>query len=85
MITHKIGTVGVKLTSVVVLRKVELGLVDESDHLDVVGSVQELDTSEGVLRNDTGAILLVCAPRNLDGFGVSNRLVRLRRRPQAEV
>ena len=54
--THEVSTVGVKLSSTIVSLDVDLGLIDETDDLDVVGGLGELDTGEGTRGDKTSTV-----------------------------
>lgn len=76
---------GIQLTTEVVGGQVDLGLVEECDHLDVVRGGQELNTLDGTVGNETSTVLLVRAPSDFDSLGVGDGLVGFRGRPQAEI
>jgi len=61
-VTAFISTVGVHFTSRVIGGVVDLGLVDETSYLDVVLGLHELNTSQGTLGDDTGAVVGLGAP-----------------------
>ena len=83
--TYEISTVRIKLSSVVVGLKVDLGLVNEADDHDVVGGGDVLDTEEGAVGDDTSAMALLGAPGDLVGLRLADGIVLLGGRPQAEV
>lgn len=65
-VTHVCGTVGVKLTTVITWDNVDLGEVTVGHHLNVERRLDEVDSSDGTVWNDTGVV---------SGFGaVSNGL-----------
>lgn len=70
--THKIGTVGVELSSTVVGLEVDLGLVNETNDLEVAGGLHELNTGDGTSGDDTGTTALLGAPGDLLTLGVTN-------------
>jgi len=67
-VTALIGTVGVHLTSRVIGGDVDLVLLDDTGNLDVGGSLDELNTCQGALRDNTGTIVGLGAP----GDGLMN-------------
>jgi len=71
-VSTKIGTVGVKLSSVIVRLQVDLGLINKSNNLNVIGGLHELDTLEGSRREHTGTITGLRAPGNLLVLGLSD-------------
>ena len=85
LLTIPILTVGVELSSVVVGLEVDLGLVNEADDHDVVVGGDVLDTEEGTVGDDAGAMALLGAPGDLVGLGLADGIVLLGGRPQAEV
>lgn len=83
--TDEVSAVGIELASVVVGVEVDLGLVDEADDHDVVVGGDVLDTEEGAVGHDTGAVALLGAPGDLVGLGLADGVVGLGGRPEAEV
>ena len=83
--THEVSTVGVKLSSTIVSLDVDLSLIDETDDLDVVGGLGELDTGEGTSRDEAGAVTLLRAPGDLLTLGVTDGGVGVRGCPKTEV
>lgn len=84
-VTTEVGTVGVEFSSKVVGGKVDVGLVDETDDLDVVGGPHELNTLEGASRDETRSVTGLGAPgdflllRLTDSGGTGGRC------PKAEI
>lgn len=84
-VTTKVSTVRVHLTSPVTGTDVDLGLVNETDDLDVGTSLHELDTLEGIARDQAGATPGLGTPSNHLAFVVGDDGVGVRRSPEAEV
>ena len=63
-VTALIGTVGVHFTSRVIGGNVDLVLLDETSNLDIGGGLDELNTGQSALGDDTGTIAGLCAPSN---------------------
>ena len=61
-VTALIGTVGVHLTSRVIGGDVDQVLLDDTGNLDVGGSLDELNTCQGALGDNTGTIVGLGAP-----------------------
>ena len=76
---------GIKLSSAITGLKVDLGLVDETNDLEVAGSLHELHAGDGASRDDTGTTALLGTPSNLLTLGVTNGRVRLGGRPETPV
>jgi hypothetical protein len=76
---------GIEFTSVVVSLQVDLSLINETNNLNVVRSLHELDTLESSRREDTGAIAGLGAPSNLKLLSLSNGGWSTRRSPKTEV
>ena len=55
---------GVHLTSRVIGGNVDLVLLNETSNLDIGGGLDELNTSQSALGDDTGTIAGLCAPGN---------------------
>lgn len=68
---------GVKLSSTVSVLDVDLGLVDETNDLNVIGSFHVLETGQGASRDDTGTTALLGAPSNFLTLGVTDGRVGL--------
>ena len=75
--THKIGTVGVELSSTVIGLEVDLGLVNETNDLEVAGGLHELNTGDGASGNDAGTAALLGAPSDFLTLGVTDGRVGL--------
>jgi len=84
-VTTLIGTVRVEFTSRVISSDVDELLLDEAGDLDVVGSLHELETSDGTLGDDTGTIARLCAPSDTLTLDVTDEGVWFRGTPEAEV
>jgi len=84
-VTTEIGTVGVHLTSKVVLEHVDLGLVDEANDLDVVGGLHELDARQGTRGDQTGTMARLRAISDHDPFDITDFLAHIGGTPEAEV
>ena len=61
-VTTEVGAMGVKLSSKVIGGKVDEGLIDETDDLDVVGGLHVLNTPEGTGGDETGPVAGLGAP-----------------------
>lgn len=83
--TYQVSTVRVQFTSIVVRGQVDLCLVDEPGNLDVVGGLDQLDTLEGTVWNEAGAVAGLCAPCHFLCLGVANGRVWLGRCPETEI
>lgn len=70
--THTVLSSRIELSSVVVSRDVKQGLVDERCDLQVRRSFNELDTGDSALRDKTGAVSLLGAPRDFLALRVSD-------------
>lgn len=75
----------VKFTSEIIGSQVNLGLVDETDDLNVVGRLHELDTLEGTLGNNSSTMAGLGAPGNFELFGVANGCWPGWRSPKTEI
>ena len=64
---------GVELASKVSSLNVDLGLVNETDDLDVVRRAHELNTLQGTLWDDTGATARLCTPGHLLALSVNEQ------------
>lgn len=83
--TYEISTVRVHLTSIVARDHVDLGLVNETDDLNVIGGLGVLDTVEGASGDETSTVLGLGAPCDHDTLDITNLLAIVRGGPQAEV
>lgn len=72
---------GVEFSSIVIGSHVDLGLVNETSKLDVVGCPDDLDTSESPGRNETSPMAGFAAPGNFLAFRVTDGRVGLGRSP----
>jgi hypothetical protein len=84
-VATEICTVGVKLSSEVVGLKVDLGLVDETNDLNVVGCPHELNSLKSASGDKTRAVTGLGAPRDFLSFSVSDGLGTIWRGPKTEV
>lgn len=75
----------VEFTAIIVLGKVDLGLVDEADNLNVVGSPHELNTCKGARRDDTSSVARFGAPGNLELLRFTDGGRAGRRSPETEI
>jgi len=75
----------VHLTTKVTCDHVDLSLVHEANQLDVVGSLEELETSQGSLGNETSSMARLGAPCNHFAFNFADGLAGFRRSPEAEI
>lgn len=75
----------VEFTAIIVLGKVDLGLVDEADNLNVVGSLHELNTCKGARRDDTSSVARFGAPGNLELLRFTDGGRAGRRSPETEI
>lgn len=73
MATYEISAMRVKLSTEVIRGQVDLGLVNESNNLEVRLGLDELETSDGTSRNETGTTSRLGAPCNLLVLGITNR------------
>lgn len=84
-VTAQISTMGVHFSAKVIRSKVDQLLVDETDNLNVVWGLHELDTGEGTSRDEAGTTAGLSAPGNHLAFSVGDNRVGVRRGPQAEI
>lgn len=75
----------VQLAPVVISSNVDLGLVNKTGNLDVVGGLDELYALESTGGDETSAVSWLCAPGDFLTFGVTDGGVRLWGSPEAEV
>jgi hypothetical protein len=83
-IATKVGTVRVKLSSEVICRYIDEGLVNETDDLDIVGGPRELNTFESTSGDETTAMTRLGTPGNFLMFRIADGF-DLWRCPEAEV
>lgn len=62
----------VELSSIVIGGHVDLCLVDETDKLNIVRGLDDLDTLENTVGNETGTMATLGAPGNFLTFGVTD-------------
>jgi len=84
-VATEVGTVGIKLSSVIVGLEVDLGLVDETNDLNVVGSPHELNALKSASGDKTSAVAGLGAPRDFLSFSVSDGLGTTWGSPKTEV
>jgi hypothetical protein len=84
-VTTEVGAMGVELPSIVIGRDVNEGLVDETDDLDVVWGLHELNTLEGTSGDFTSAVTGLGAPGNFPMFRLTDGLGTIGRCPETEV
>lgn len=75
----------IEFTSVVVRSHVDLGLVDETSDLDVIGRLEDLYAAESTVWDEACTVAWFRAPRDFLCLGLADGRVWLRRCPQAEV
>jgi hypothetical protein len=80
-----ISTMGVHFTSKILGVDVDLFLNDVTSDLDVVGSLDELDTGQSALGDEAGAVTGPGAPGDGLAFDITNDRIGLRRTPEAEI
>lgn len=81
----QVSAVRVELSSVVISSHVDLDLVEVTSDLDVSAGLQELDTLESTLGDETSAVAGLGAPGNLLLLRVTNGGVGQRRSPKTEI
>ena len=84
-VTAEVGAMRVKLSSEVIGLEVDAPLVDETDDLDVVGSLHELNTPKHASGDETGAVAGLGTPGNFRLFRVGDGGGTGWRCPEAEV
>jgi len=77
--------VRIHLTTKVTVHHVNLGLVHETDGLDIIGCPQELNTSKCPFGDEAGTVAGFCAPCNHLAFDFTDGLPWLARSPEAKV
>ena len=76
---------GVELSSKVIRREVDEGLVDETDNLDVVRGPHELNTLKGISGDEASAVTGLRAPRDFLLFRLTDGGGTGRGRPKTEI
>jgi len=71
-ITTQVCTMGIHLTPIVTSGQIDLGLVDESHNLHVVGGLHKLDALQGTLGYNTSSTTSLGTPCNHFPFYISN-------------
>jgi len=84
-VTTLVSTVRVEFSSTIISLDVDEFLVDVTSDLDVVGSLHELETSDGASWDQTGTVAWFGAPSDTFTFNVADELVWFLGSPQAEV
>jgi hypothetical protein len=80
-----VRTVGVQLTAKIARLKVDLSLVDKASDLNVRLGLDELNTLESALRNESAPVAWLGTPRDLDSFSIADGLVSGRGAEQTKV
>lgn len=83
--SHLISAVRVHFASRVVRLDADVDLIEATHDEKIRGCTKKLDACECAYWNDTGTMIWLRAPRNGRGLCVTDRAVRGRRAPQAEV
>ena len=83
--THGILSSRVELSSSIAILDVDLGLVNETGYHRVVRGVEDLETLEGAIEHDTGAMALFGAPSDLFALSVGDGRVGGGRSPQTKI
>ncbi|ELU37247.1 hypothetical protein AG1IA_08725 [Rhizoctonia solani AG-1 IA] len=76
-----IGTMRVELSPSIIGSQINLTLVDETGDLNVVRSLEILNTLQCTSGNYTSSVSLLGAPRNLSSFGIGDQRVGSSRGP----
>lgn len=84
-ITLLVGTVRVKLPSLIGGLEVDLGLIDEASNLNVVRGLKELNALQGTTGDHTSAMALFSTPGDFGSLGVGDQGIGGGGGPQAEV
>lgn len=84
-VATQVGTVGVKLSSVVAGRHIELSLVNEASKLDIHAGLEDLYTLQDTRWDETGSPTTLNTPCDLLLFRISDSGVCVRRSPKTEV
>ena len=84
-VTHVGSTVGVELSSLVTSHETNGGEVTDSHQLDVEGSLDEVSTSNGAVRNDTGVVTGLGAVGDGDLLNIGEGLASTRGSESAPV
>jgi len=80
-----VSTVGVELTALVASGKANLSLIKESNDLNVIFGIEELDTSDSTGRDDTGAMARLSAPGHFTRLTLTNGIIGFTATPHTEV
>lgn len=83
--THSILSSRVEFTSVVTVRNVQQVLVNEPDNLDVSRALNDLNTLQSAIRNETSTMAFLGTPGNFDTLRVTNCGVGSRRSEETKV
>jgi len=84
-VTAVVSTVWVEFSSIVILLDINLGLIEETDKLDVVRSPHPLETGEGPLWNNASTVTRLRAPSDHRTLSVADARIRGIGTPKAEV
>jgi hypothetical protein len=83
--TYKILAMGVKLTTLVSSCNIDLCLIQESDDLNIVGCIKQLNACNGAPGNTATTMTLLRAPSDLIALSVTNGRIGLRGSERAKV
>jgi len=84
-VTAEVGAVRVQLSSIVIRLEVNEGLIDETDDLDVVWGLHELNTLESASGDKTRAMARFGTPGDCLMFSLTDGGGAIRRGPETEV
>jgi len=84
-VAPEICAMGIQFTSPVTSGNVELGLINETDNLDIIGRFHELKTCQCALGYQAGTVARLGAPRNHLSFMATNVRIGFSSAPQAKV
>jgi hypothetical protein len=76
---------GIKFTTIVLCVDIDVDLIRESDDLHVVYVIENLNASEGSIRNQPRAMARLCAHGDFYALRVTDRRVRLGRAEETKV
>jgi hypothetical protein len=76
---------GVKLSTIVVAREPDARLVERASDLNVRRRTDELGTGDSTGHHDARAMTRLRAVSHYGSLGLTNRVVRSRRAPEAEI
>ena len=84
-VTYTVLSSRVKLSSSIAILDVDLSLVNKTGYHRVVRGVKDLETLEGAIEHDTGAMALFGAPSDLLALSVGDGRVGGGRSPQTKI